>query len=140
MNSIITSSFLFKLIPMVFAFGFIFVAFEFLRIKIEKKLKNQYGETSSERIDRLSKALKESMSLIDEVEKEIQQRHAVVKRLQDDVNRYEELSKLKGSEVEAITQTLRGELRREGSKSLLHSVLISLFFFLAGVATTLFIS
>ena len=60
----------------------------------------------------------------------------MVSKLQDDVNRYESLAKLEGSEVEAIAQTLRGELRSEGSRSLLKSASISLMFFIAGVVVT----
>lgn len=84
--------------------------------------------------------MKESISLTNEIEQEIQQRHSMVTKLQEDVNRFKRLAKLKGSEVEAIAQTLRGELRTEGSKSLFKSALVSLVFFIAGVLVTLYIS
>ena len=48
---------------------------------------------------------------------------------QENVERYEYLASLKETEVEAIAQTLRGELRSEGSKPLLKSALVSLVFF-----------
>lgn len=138
MSSVIVNEVLWKMIPIVIAAGGAAIGLEFLKIKLERKIKEKRGETTSERIERLSKSLKESISLTNEIEQEIQQRHSMVIKLQDDVARYEELAKLKGSEVEAIAQTLRGELRNEGSKSLFKSASVSLFFFIAGVVVTLY--
>lgn len=125
---------------MIVTAGGVAVGLEFLKVKIERKIKEKCGETTEERIERLSKALKESISLTNEIEQEIQQRHSMVTKLQEDVNRFKGLANLKGSEVEAIAQTLRGELRTEGSKSLFKSALVSLVFFIAGILVTLYIS
>lgn len=125
---------------MIVTAGGVAVGLEFLKVKIERKIKEKRGETTAERIERLSKALKESISLTNEIEQEIQQRHSMVTKFQEDVNRFKRLAKLKGSEVEAIAQTLRGELRTEGSKSLFKSALVSLVFFIAGILVTLYIS
>ena len=127
-----------RLVPMMLGAGVVMVGLELLSQKIDREIKQRRGETTAERISRLSKSLKESIELTNEIEKEIQERHSLANKLQEDVERFEQLSKLKGSEVEAITQTLRGELRTEGNKSLLKSVLISMFFFVAGVLVTLF--
>ena len=138
MSSIITSEVFLKIIPMIVAAGAVSIGFEFLKIKLERKIKEKRGETTAERIERLSKALKESITLTNEIEQEIQQRHSMVSKLQEDVSRFEQLAKLKESEVEAIAQTLRGELRTEGSKSLFKSALVSLAFFIAGMLMTLY--
>ena len=138
MSVIIPSEVLLKVLPMIFAAGGVAIGLEILKAKIERKIKDKRGETTAERIARLSKALKESIDLTNEIEAEIQQRHSMVTKLQEDVDRFEALAKLKGSEVEAIAQTLRGELRTEGSKSLVKSALVSLFFFVAGILVTLY--
>lgn len=127
-----------RVLPMMLGFGVLMVGLELLKMKIERKIKNKRGETTAERISRLSKSLKESIELTNEIESEIKQRHSLASKLQEDVERFEHLSKLKSAEVEAITQTLRGELRTEGTKSLLKSVLVSMFFFIAGVLVTIF--
>ncbi len=138
MSSVLVNELVWKMVPMVIAAGGFAIGIEVLKAKLERKIKEKRGETTAERIERLSKALKESISLTNEIEQEIQERHSMVTKLQDDVARYEELAKLKSSEVEAVAQTLRGELRNEGSKSLFKSALVSLFFFIAGVAVTLY--
>ncbi|MGE6451502.1 hypothetical protein ACQKC5_03745 [Shewanella baltica] len=138
MSSIVTTELFLKILPTFLVAGGAAIGMEYLKVKLERKIKEKRGETTSERIERLSKALKESISLTNEIEQEIQKRHSMVTKLQDDVNRYESLAKLKESEVEAIAQTLRGELRSEGGKSLLKSALISLVFFVAGVIVTLY--
>lgn len=138
MSSIVTTEIFLKILPTFLVAGGAAIGMEYLKVKLDRKIKEKRGETTSERIERLSKALKESISLTNEIEQEIQKRHSMVTKLQDNVNRYESLAKLKESEVEAIAQTLRGELRSEGSKSLLKSALISLVFFVAGVVVTLY--
>lgn len=138
MSSFPTSELLITLLPMIFIAGAAAVGMEFLKVKVERKIKEKRGETTGERIERLSKALKESISLTNEIENEIQQRHSMVTKLQADVERFEKLASLKESEIEAVAQTLRGELRAEGSKSLIKSALVSLLFFIAGVLVTIY--
>lgn len=140
MSSFPTSEVFFTLLPMVLAAGAVAVGMEYLKIKVERKIKEKRGETTGERIERLSKALKESIALTNEIESEIQQRHSMATKLQADVERFEKLATLKGAEVEAVAQTLRGELRAESSKSLIKSALISLLFFVAGVVVTLYVA
>lgn len=139
MSFVITAEVGLKIVPMVVAAGAVALGLEILKAKIERKIKEKNGETTAERIERLSNALKESISLTNEIEEEIQKRHSIVTKLQEDVTRFKKLAKLKESEVEAVAQTLRGELRTEGSKSLVKSALISLGFFIAGVLFTLYI-
>ena len=138
MSSTVTTELFLKVLPIFLVAGGAAIGMEYLKVKLDRKIKEKRGETTTERIERLSKALKESISLTNEIEQEIQKRHSMVTKLQNDVDRYESLAKLKESEVEAIAQTLRGELRSEGSKSLLKSAFVSLVFFVAGVIVTLY--
>lgn len=62
-----------------------------------------------------------------------------MQRLRDDCRRYDTLAQLKGTEVEAVVQSLRGELRREGKRSFLQAVALNLFFFLAGLAVSIYL-
>lgn len=124
---------------MLLLFAFM-VGIQILGLMIERKLKLKHGETSIERIDRLSKALKESIELTSEIEKEIQSRHQVVKKLKEDVERYEELSSIRASEVEAVAQTIRGEIKRESNKSLFKATAINFLFFIAGIIITLYLA
>lgn len=140
MNSINVFEVFIRIIPnMLLLFAFM-VGIQILGLMIERKLKLKHGETSIERIDRLSKALKESIELTSEIEKEIQSRHQVVKKLKEDVERYEELSSIRASEVEAVAQTIRGEIKRESNKSLFKATAINFLFFIAGIIITLYLA
>ncbi len=140
MNSLNVSDFLWEFLPFVGAVFAFMISFQFFMIKLEKKLKQRRTETTPERINRLSIALQESIELTNEIQAEIEKRHSMAAKLQSDVERFEKLADLKGSEVEAIAQTLRGELRNESTKSFFQSALLSLFFFIAGIAVTLYSS
>lgn len=132
---------LFKsILPMFLIASCFAIGIEFLKYKIDKKIKQKYGESSEERIDRLSKSLKEAANLSSEIENEIIRRNEIVDKLKGDLDRYQELTKLKETEVEAVVQTMRGELRRESNKSLWQSAGLNLIFFLAGVAVTVYVS
>jgi len=129
-----------RVIPMMLLlFGFM-VGIQFLGLLLERKLKLKHGETSRARIDRLSKALNESIELTSEIENEIRSRHKVVEKLKEDVERYEELSSIKASEIEAVAQTIRGEIKRESNKSLLKSTIVNFLFFIAGIIITLYVA
>ncbi len=129
-----------NVLPMIIVAGGVAVGIELLKKKIEAKIREKYGESSGERIERLSKSLKEAASLSSEIENEITRRNEIVEKLKTDLKRYEELKKLKEPEVEAVVHTMRGELKREGNKSLWQSADLNLIFFLAGIAVTIYIS
>ncbi|PUA17199.1 hypothetical protein [Glaciimonas sp. PCH181] len=116
--------------------GAVAIGFQFLLLKLEKKLKKKFGETPQKRIERLTRSLREASELTSQIEREIAKRHSVVEKLRGDVERYEELAKLKGSEVEAVAQTLRGELKKEGNKAFWLSIAVNLVFFVMGAALT----
>jgi hypothetical protein len=94
------------------------------------------GQAIGERMDRLTHSLKEAIDLIDQIEGEIRDRHALATRLQEDVRRYERLAALKGEEVEAVAQLFRAELHLETRRSFWRSAALNSVFFLLGVAVT----
>jgi len=71
--------------------------------------------------------------LINEVESEISSRQALATKLENDITTYKRLSELKKSEVEAVVQALRGELRNEGRRSFWLGFLVKLMFFALGL-------
>lgn len=89
-------------------------------------------ETLELRINKLSSALKESSRLVSEVEGEIEKRQALVAELQADAARYQQLVAINKEQVEAVTQLLQGELRKEGNKSFWKGVLVNFVFFVLG--------
>jgi hypothetical protein len=86
-------------------------------------------ETLEIRINKLSSALKESSRLVSEVEGEISKRQSLVAELQADAARYQRLVSINKEQVEAVTQLLQGELRKEGNKSFWKGVLVNFIFF-----------
>ena len=88
------------------------------------------------RVKRLSNALGDSIRLIKEIEQEIESRHALASKLQEDVQRYEALQDSNAAQVEAIAQVLRGELQSQGQKSFMRSTIVSVTLFLAGAGVS----
>ena len=121
------------------AMGFA-VALEFLKLRIDRKVREKRGETTSERIEKLSRALTDATQLIGGIERELNERHRLVEKLREDCDRYDQLAKLKATEVEAVVQALRGELRQEGRRSFWQSVLLNFVFFSAGVLVTVYVT
>jgi hypothetical protein len=68
-------------------------------------------------VKQLAKSLAPSASIVDSIEYEIDQRSQLVEKLQRDAARYEQLKNLNQATVEAVAQTLRGELATQGRKS-----------------------
>lgn len=126
--------------PMVLAAGGVAIGLELLKQKVERKLREKYGEPQEDRINRLALNLKEATAAISEIETELKERHALAEKVKADYERYQKLASLKEEEVEAVMQALRGELREEGSKSLWKSAAINLVFFIAGVAVTVYMA
>ncbi|MCK5625701.1 hypothetical protein KAI11_02490, partial [Candidatus Bathyarchaeota archaeon] len=77
--------------------------------------------------------------LIDEILTEIDARQKLVDKLQKDTETYDKIAELKSSEVEAISQLLRGEIRKDGRRSFLQNIIINFTFFCAGIVVTYFI-
>jgi len=64
----------------------------------------------------------------------------LAKKLQNDIEQYNEIVKLKKPEVEAVSQLLRAELVREGKKSFWIGFSIKLLFFILGAVASILIS
>jgi len=109
---------------------------EVLRLR---KLIKKGEETTVQRVNKLSKSLSQSARLIDEILTEIDARQKLVDKLQNDAETYDKITELKSSEVEAISQLLRGETRKEGRRSFLQNIIINFTFFCAGIVVTYFI-
>ena len=102
---------------------------------IRKRKEKEKAPTIEDRITTLSESLKNSLSVISEIESEIENRSQVVSKLKDDVKRYEKLKELNEAQVEAIAQTIRGEIAGESRKSIWRNAIITfvvalIFFFL----------
>ena len=98
--------------------------------------KRRTQETTEDRIGRLTKSLHEATSLISNIESEIRARSELADRLQQDIDRYNKLAALHQPEVEAITQLLRGELRKEGRSTFWKGFAINLLFFVLGATAS----
>lgn len=96
--------------------------------------------TLEQRIEKLTSALKESSRLVSEVESEIQSRQKLVSELQQDADRYKQLITLNQEQVDAVAQVLKGELRKEGTKSFWLGVLVNFIFFILGASLSWFMT
>lgn len=101
-----------------------------------RKLLKKGEETTVQRFNKLTKALSQSAQLIDEILTEIDARKKLVDKLQKDIKTYYENAEIKKSDVEAISQLLRGEIRKESRRSLWQNIVINFTFFCAGVVIT----
>jgi TolA-binding protein len=93
-------------------------------------------ETFEDRIRRLAAALESSAATISEIQGEIDRRQSLVEQLQQDANRYEQLSKLKRAEAEAVAQLVEGKLKQGERRSLWVGFAMNFVFFLLGVAAS----
>jgi len=112
------------------------VIVNFLITKKEKK----EGPSLEQRIDKLTTSLKESVKLIDTIQSEIESRQHLAKKLQDDITTFDNLAKLKKSEIEAVAQALRTELIVQEKKSFVRDVSINTGFFIAGAIVSVIIT
>jgi len=88
-----------------------------------------------DRITTLTDNLKNSSTVISEIEAEIQNRAKMVEKLRDDVKLYEQLREISQSQVEAVAQTIRSEITHESKRSFWRNAIITFvialaFFFL----------
>ena len=94
------------------------------------------GETTEDRIRRLTASLQEAAQLINNIESEMTARSVLAEKLQKDIETYNKLVELKKPEVEAVAQLLRGELKREGRRSFWTSLAMNFLFVALGVIGT----
>ena len=100
-------------------------------------LRHRKGETTQDRINRLAKSLAGAVQLINQIEKEIEERRSLVTKLQNDIHTYKRIASLNRSEVEAVSQLLRGELRREGGRAFWKTAAVDFLFFVLGAGITM---
>jgi hypothetical protein len=103
-----------------------------LQMRSEERKQERIGE----RVDRLTRSLKEAIDLIDQIEGEIRERQSLATRLQADIQSYERLAELKAEEVEAVTQLLRAELHSDARRFFWRAAVLNSLFFLLGVSVT----
>ena len=101
---------------------------------LERKRKEK-APTLEDRITSLTGNLKSSLSVISEIQTEIEKRSEIAQKLKTDVQRYEQLRQINQSQVEAIAQTIKSEIAGESRKSIWRNAIITFvialtFFFL----------
>lgn len=94
--------------------------------------KKREEETIEQRIERLTVSLGEATQLINQIGGEIENRHALVAKLQSDIETYKQIKELSQTQVESVAQLLRGELRKEGQRSFWRNVAVNFGFFVLG--------
>ena len=97
------------------------------------------SETVEDRIAKLTRSLQQTSHLIAGIEEEIATRTALATKLKDDVERYNQLKALNQQQVEAIAQTLRGELSTQSRRSFWSGFWMNFGFFACGALLTYFI-
>lgn len=117
------------------------VGFFILGIKLILSARSNSKTISLEkRIELLTKSLNESVSVIDQIQLEIEERQELVKKLKRDADIYSEVYKLKKNEVDAVSQLLREEILRNNKKTQLEGFFQNLLFFIIGSIVSLIIA
>lgn len=98
------------------------------------------GESPRARTARLSRALTEAIDVIEEFRSEISQGQRAAAQLQQDIEQYEEIARLKRDDVEAVAQVLRSELRVESGRSFRRDLLMNGGFLLLGGGLSLLLT
>jgi vacuolar-type H+-ATPase subunit I/STV1 len=101
--------------------------------------KKEREETLEERIKQLTSSLEDISKVIGDVEKAVEERRELARKLEQDVRTYNNIITLKKDEVEAVAQLLRGELKKEERRGLLRDILINVVFFMLGLVASYFL-
>lgn len=88
------------------------------------------------RIEELAATLTDTSDAIREIEKELAARRELVKQLEDDATRYEELAKVNEEGFKAVMEMLQKEFQASEKRSLRATAMQGLVFFVLGVAAT----
>lgn len=88
------------------------------------------------RIETLATTLTDTSEAVREIENELASRRELVKRLQEDAIRYEELAKVNEEGYRAVMDVLQEEFQASEKRSLRASVMQGLVFFVLGVAAS----
>lgn len=95
---------------------------------------------SEQQITHLTSSLRDATRLIERIEGDIKERHIFASKLQQEVETYSNLAKLKQPEIEAVANLVRGELHKERRRSFWENAALGFFFFLLGVVSTVALS
>jgi hypothetical protein len=109
----------------------ILLEFLFREVKEARQRKSR-EESIEERMARLVSSFRDALRLINEIEKNVKERSALAKKLEEDIATYSNIKDLKKGEVEAVAQVLRAELKRESRKSFWAGAAINFLFFALG--------
>lgn len=93
------------------------------------------AESFEERVARLTHSLNEAGRVVGELEREIASRRRLVDELRQEQVRME----FSREEVDAVAQALRAQLRHQGQRTLLLSLVQGAAFFVLGVVATILI-
>jgi peptidoglycan hydrolase CwlO-like protein len=109
--------------------GIIGLIFSGIGLRRNKRRENK----TSEKIDHLSKILKDASSEIEALEDEVKTKSKRLQELDEHSKRLETLLSLKEEQVEAIRQELRTTLKENNRSNRIWTVLIGAFWFLFGL-------
>jgi len=98
--------------------------------------RKERAPTLEKTISTLARNLEAASASISQIENEISKSREMAQRLKEDVERYEQLRQLSQAQVEAVAQTLRGEVAIEARRSRYINAaitfVIAFVFFMAG--------
>lgn len=103
--------------------------------------KGETAPTLESRASSLNRSLRDAIGLIDEIQSEVESRQRLSERLAADVETNKRLANLHQAEVDAVVQSIRGELRKEGRRAFWQSsgVNFVLFGLGAGLSALFFV-
>jgi hypothetical protein len=110
----------------------------------ERRLTGKWAAREvQERVDRLTKTLRDAMRALAATSEELQQEvdlgQQLVAKLEADARTYEELARVNRAQAEAVAVLVRGELATEGRRSFWKGFAMNLGFFLAGVVASVLV-
>jgi hypothetical protein len=97
-------------------------------------------ESPRDRVAHLTRALEEAVDVIEEFQTEIVRGQSTAERLQQDIERYEEIARLRRDDVEAVARVLRTELEQESGRSLRRDLVMNGAFVLLGAGLSLLLT
>ncbi len=124
----------------IVAFGAIISALSMAYTVYARKKMFHEEETTEDRVEKLTKNLQEATKIISNIESEVKERSAIADKLQKDIKHYDKLAKLKKSDIEAVTQLLRGELEKSNKKSFWAGFATNFLFFALGAVVTIIVA
>lgn len=96
--------------PFLMFFAF-FILLAYLKISLRKKRKEK-GPTLEERIDKVSKSLKNSISDIKELSEDVERKQKAISILKKEHIKYENLIQLKTEEAQAVAELIQSDNRK----------------------------